>query len=464
METKRYFIGDKAFYKSALAIAIPLVIQEIITNAVSLLDNVMVGRLGTLEMSAVAIINQIFLIVNLSIFGALSAAGLFAAQYAGAKNDDGIRYCFRIKLIVSVAILFLTVLILGLFPNQLISLYIAEDTSPADALATVSHGLKYVYVMLVGYIPFTLSRVYAMSLREVGETKLPMIASVIAILTNLVFNYVLIFGHLGFPRLGVTGAAIATTMSRFLEAIILVFYTHSKSDRFPFIKNAYKSLKAPLPLWRDVVRRGLPLLANEFLWSLGIAFYLQCYSARGLQVVASANIASTVNSIFGVISIATGATISVLVGQRLGAKDFNGAKMTAWRLIALGLAVSIVLGIILASLSGLLPKMYKVEPEVRELATHFLLAIAVALPLQLFSNGCYFTLRSGGKTVITFWLDSGFMWLIGAPLAYILSNHTLLSIGLVYLIVQCLDAVKAVIGTILIRSGIWISNIIEEKE
>ncbi|MBR5459448.1 MAG: MATE family efflux transporter [Clostridia bacterium] len=464
MSTRDYFIGDRKFYKTALAIAIPLAIQEIITNIVSLLDNVMVGRLGTLEMSAVAIINQLFFIVNLSIFGALSAAGLFAAQYVGAKNENGIRHCFRIKVIMGLLILLLTFLVLGLFPSQLINLYIADDTLPADAAATIGYGLKYVYIMLIGYIPFTVSRIYGMSLRETGEARMPMISSLIAIATNLLLNYILIFGKLGFTALGVAGAAIATVISRFVEAILLVVYTHASSDRFAFIKNVYKSLSAPKPLWRDVIRKGVPLLANEFLWSLGIACYLQAYSSRGLEVVAAANIASTLNSIFNTTSIAMGITISVLVGQRLGANDREGAKMTAWRLIALGFCFCILLGLILASLSGVIPKMYKVEPEVKELASHFLIAIAVSLPFQLFSNGCYFTLRSGGKTLITFFLDSGFMWLISVPIAYTLSNYTAISITAIYLIVQNLDAIKSVIGTVLIRRGKWISNIIEEKE
>ena len=185
---KDYLIGDKFFYRRVLWIVLPIIIQNTITNVVSLLDNVMVGRVGTLEMSAVAIVNQLLFVFNLCVFGGLSGAGIFATQFAGAKDDDGVRHCFRLKLFICGAILLISLLIFGIFPKQLISLYLAENTSPADAAATIGFGLDYIRVMSIGIIPFAISMVYSSSLREVGETKLPMYASISAIFVNLLIS------------------------------------------------------------------------------------------------------------------------------------------------------------------------------------------------------------------------------------------------------------------------------------
>ena len=461
---KDTFIGDKAFYKTAFAIALPVIIQQTVTNAVNLLDNIMVGQVGDLEYSAVGIINQLMVIVNLSLFGALSAAGIFASQYAGAKNDEGLRHTLRIKLVAGFLILIASSLILGLFPDRLAELYIAENTPAAEAEKTIGFAVVYARIMIIGLLPFALTQVYAQSLKEVGETKIPMYTSVFAIAVNLIFNYLLIFGSLGFPKLGVAGAAIATVISRFAETVLLIAVTHKRKKRFTFLNGVYKTLAVPKSLVVDVIKKGFPLLANELLWSTGIAMYLQCYSARGLDVVAAATISSAVNNFFGVMSIAIGMTVAVMVGQKLGAREFEEAKKTSWRLITLGVGICLAIGLILAALSAVIPSFYKTSEEVRSLASSFLCVIAVSLPLQTFANGAYFTLRSGGKTMLTFWLDSGFMWAVAVPTAYVLSNYTSLDIVLVYLIVQCLDLIKCVIGAPLIQSGMWLSNIVEDKD
>ena len=219
---KEYIIGDKSFYKRVMIILLPMIIQNTITNLVNLLDNVMVGRIGTIVMSSVAIINQFLFVFNLCIFGAIAGVGIFFAQFAGAKDDDGMRYCFRIKFIFGIVISIIASLIFIFFSQFLIKLYIADGTSKHDTLSTLMHGKDYLNIMLTGLIPFAVTQVYASSLREYGETKIPMYASIIAIFINLVFNYFLIFGTFGFPRLGVKGAAIATVMSRFVEMLFVL--------------------------------------------------------------------------------------------------------------------------------------------------------------------------------------------------------------------------------------------------
>ncbi len=457
---KNNLIGDKAVYRRVLIIVLPILIQNTVTNVVSLLDNVMVGRVGTLEMSAVAIINQLLFVFNLCIFGGISGAGIFSTQFAGARDDEGVRNCFRIKLIICGVILFAALCVFVMFPRQLIGSYLAEDTSPADADATMGFALRYLKIMLVGLIPFSISQVYSGSLREVGETKLPMYASMAAIFINITFNWLLIYGNCGFPRLGVAGAAVATVLSRFVEMSVVVISAHLRRGEFKFLKGVYRSMNVPKKLWADVMKKGTPVLINEFLWSVGVAFYLQCYSVRGLQIVAAANIASTVVNLFNVIYISIGSAVAIMVGQYLGANEVKKAKQTVWRLIALAFAVCIAVGGILALLSGVIPNIYNTEQQVKQLAQSFLLIVALMMPINSFNHNSYFTLRSGGKTIITFFFDSGYMWVICVPVAYFLANFTSINVVALYFFVNSLEILKSVVAFVLVKKGVWINNIV----
>ncbi len=460
---KNNLIGDKNFYRRVIAIVVPLIIQNTITNVVSLLDNVMVGSIGTLEMSAVAIVNQLIFVFNLCIFGGLAGAGIFSTQYAGANDNDGVRHCFRMKVYIGALMFVIASVVFTVFSNPLISSYLAEDTTPADAVATLGYGMDYLKIMVVGLLPFTISQIYASTLRELGETKLPMFASIVAIVINLAFNYVLIFGKFGFPRLGVSGAAIATVMSRFVEAIIIVVVVFVKRKNFPFIKGAFRSFYIPGKLCKNIFTKGSPLLINEFLWSAGMAVLLQCYSVRGLDVVAAVNISNTINNLFNVIFLSMGVALGVVVGQCLGADDVEEAKVSVWRLIALSIVICLVMGGIMALLAPYIPNIYNTETHVKEMATKFLYVVAGLMPVFSFSHCCYFTLRSGGRTILTFVFDSAFTWGIVVPFAYCLATFTELPIVPLFLLVQSLEFIKCIVGYILVKKGLWIRNIVSDK-
>lgn len=452
------FVGDRAFYGRVGTIVLPIIVQNTISNVVSLLDNVMVGQVGTLQMSAVAIVNQLLFVVYLCIFGGMAGAGIFATQYAGAGDNDGVRYCFRIKAVVSMAVVLIALGIFLVIPQQLISMYLTDGSGNAEL--TLGYASSYLRIMLWGLVPFGIAQMYASTLREVGETRLPMYASIAAILVNLVFNYLLIFGHFGFPEMGVDGAAIATVLSRFVEVGIIAIYTHVRQAKYPFIHGAYKSLYVPMSLVKHVTTKGMPLLVNEFLWSSGMAMLMQCYSVRGLDVVAATNISSTVANLFNVVFLSMGNAVAIMVGQSLGANKREEAKDTANKLLAFGVVICVVIGAIMFFLAPLIPHIYNTEEHVRELACQFLRVVAVLMPVFSFSHNCYFTLRSGGKTFITFLFDCVFTWVVSVPVAWALATFTALPIVPLYLAVQSLDLIKAVLGGILISKGIWIQNIV----
>ena len=457
---KNTLIGDKAFYRMVLAILIPIIIQNAISNFVNLLDNIMVGQVGTEQMSGVAIANQLMFVFNLCVFGGISGAGIFSAQFYGANNQEGVRHCFRYKLYMGLLLVACATAIFLVGGKSLISLYLSGEGSAERVETTLLHGMAYLRIMLLGLAPFALTQIYASTLRETGETRLPMFAGIAAVCVNLLFNYLLIFGHLGLPRMGVAGAAVATVISRYVELAIVLVCTHRGVERYRFVNGLYSSFRVPLSLIKDITLKGLPLLINEGLWSTGMATLTQCYSARGLDVVAAMNISSTISNLFAVAFLSMGSATAIIVGQTLGANDMDGARRQGWQLIAFSIALSLCTAAVLLLTAGLIPQIYQTSTEVRQLAASFLRIYACCMPLFSFANCAYFILRSGGKTMLTFAFDSGYTWLISVPLAWCLVHLTGLPVAGVYLCVQLADFIKCTFGFYLLRKGIWLNNMV----
>ena len=463
MNLRKKLFGDRAFYKMVLTVAVPIMIQNGITNFVGLLDNIMVGRVGTEQMSGIAIVNQLLLVFNLSIFGAISGAGIFCAQFFGCGDQKGVRHTFRFKLYICLLLLLSGVLILAVFRKNLILMYLHGEGQESSLTAALQYGQEYLWIMLVGLLPFVMEQIYTGTLRECGETMVPMKAGVIAVLVNLVLNWLLIFGSLGFPKLGVAGAAIATVISRYVQAAIVMIWTHRHSERMPFIAGVYKSIGIPGGLVGNILRKGTPLMINEVLWSAGMAMLMQCYSVRGLSVVAALNISTTISNVFNVVFIAMGSAISIIVGQLLGAGKMDEARETDTRLIAFSVFSCFGIGTILIICAPLFPMMYNTTLEVKTLAADFIRIAALCMPLAAFMHASYFTLRSGGKTVVTFLFDSVFLWCVSIPLAYVLSRFTGMPIVPLYLCCQLVDIIKCIIGFILVKKGVWINNLVDTK-
>ena len=453
------FIGDKAFYGMILSIAIPMMIQNGITNFVNLLDNIMVGQLGTESMSGVAIANQLIFVFNLCVFGGISGAGIFCAQFFGSGNSEGVRQTFRFKLILCALLCVAFISIFMLFDDQLLSLYLHESDS-GDLAMTLSEGKTYLMIMLVGLIPFAITSSYVGTLRETGETLLPMKAGIAAVLVNFVFNWLLIFGNLGFPVMGVAGAAVATVLSRYVELVIVVVWAHTHKQKHPYMEGLYSSLHISGTLLASIIRKGWPLLLNELLYSIGTTMIIQCYSMRGLSAIAAVNISSTLSNLFKVVFFASGNAIAIIVRNLLGAGRMEEARETDYKMIFTSVVMCGLIGMALFIVAPLFPAMYNTTDEVRELATVFLRITAIIMPVMSFNHCCYFTLRSGGKTIITFIFDSMFIWVVLLPPTFAVAKLTALSVVFMYAMVQGLELIKSVLGFILVKGGSWISNIV----
>ena len=336
------------------------------------------------------------------------------------------------------------------------------DDGTSDVGLTASLASQYMQITLWGLVPYAIAQVYSSVVRETGDAFQPMIASVLSILVNLLFNYLLIFGKLGFPAMGVAGAAWATVLSRYVECFYLLIATHRRPDKYRFIQGALRSLRIPLTLCRRIVITGLPLMLNECLWSLGSTMINQSYSTRGLTVVAATNIQSTVWNLFTIIMFAMGSVVSIMVGQRLGAGDIEGARETDTRLITFTVVLHVIIGTILVLTAPYIPYIYNTTDEVRSLTSTLLYISGAVLPVTAFMHTCYFTVRSGGKTIITFLFDCGFTWCVVLPLVVFLCSFTDLPMAVIFLLAQLSEVIKAVIGFWMLKSGIWAKNLIHD--
>lgn len=451
---------NRGVYKKALMLAVPMMIQSGIANAVVLVDNLMVGSLGTESITGVSIAAQLLFVFNLAVFGGLSGPGIYGAQYFGHGDKEGFQQIFRLKLWVALGITLVGIGIFFFEGSFLIRLYLTGTGGSFDADVTMQQGLDYLNIMMAGLIPFSLVQVYAGSFREMNESLAPMIAGIASVFVDILFNYILIYGRLGFPRLGVRGAAIATVLARVAEFAAIAGVRHIKSDRYPFLDGIYQTIFVPFSRMKGVIKKGIPIFFNEFLWAGGIAALTQCYSMRGLAVVAGLNIANVLCNLLNVVFVNLGSAIGILEGQYLGASEFERAQDSAEKLMWFCSAVCILLTAILMGLSGVFPKAYHTSLQVRHLARWFIIITAAFFPLQGLLNALYFILRSGGKTMITFIFDSVFSWCVSVPLAYILCHYSSLSILVILAIVQAADMIKVMVGLILVRKGVWITNLV----
>ena len=457
---KECAVGDRAFYRHVAVVVLPMILQNTLSNIVGLLDNVMVGQVGTLPMSAVAIVNQLFFVFYLCVWGSLSGAGIFGTQYFGRGDYEGVRTTVRFKLIDICFILIAAFLIFKLAGEALIKTYISADTSPEDAEETLRLSLQYMNIMLVGLIPFGLAQVFAGTMREAGKTFLPMIASIAAMFINFVLNALLIFGLFGFPEMGVAGAALATVISRFAEFGIIIGGALIKKKVYPFFEGVLRKFRISLADFMRIFMKSLPLLINETMWALGQAILLQCYSVRGLAVIAALNICNTVSQIFNEVFLSLGNSASIICGQKLGAGEYVEARRSAWRITVVSLCSCLILGSILFAISPAIPHIYNTENEIRHMASDFIKVLAVCMPINAFANIAYFTIRSGGRVFITILFDSCFTWFASVPIAYLLAHFTGLGVLWIYLIVSLAEFGKCVIGFILVKKGIWVRNIV----
>ncbi|HAX02394.1 MAG: hypothetical protein A2Y45_03775 [Tenericutes bacterium GWC2_34_14] len=444
------YFGDKAFYKTLFQVAAPLVLQQLITTSVQLVDNVMVGKLSDQAIGAVAIVNQLYFVVILITFGALGGAGVFSAQYFGSKDYDKLKQTFRFKLIVGFMIALLAFVIFSLFGKSLIMIFTNNPT-------TIDLALTYLSYARWSSFAWILSVAVSNTFRETGVTKPLLIISIVAILTNTILNYFLIFGHLFFPALGVEGAAIATAISRVVEVLLILILL--KRNGKIFNTKLREILHIDKKLLSGMIVMALPLLLNELFWSTGQTAFLHAYARRGDYALAAMNITGAISQLVFVTFGAIATAVAVLVGNTLGRNELDEARDNSKKLIATAVMVAGAAGIILFILSFFILNIYSVSELTKEVAQFNIRINALFIPVFSFNVTLYFTLRAGGDTRSTFLMDAGYMWIIPVPIALVLSYFTSLPVTMMFLIVQALDIPKMIFGLSRYRKEHWVKNL-----
>ena len=455
------FIGDKKFYKALLFIVVPIVLQQFITQFVALLDNLMVGRVGNDEMIGVSLGNQLIFVFNLGIFGCLSGASIFATQFFGAQDKDGYQETMRFKFLMGIGIFLIALIVFLLFDDQLLGAFInSSEGEFSNPIVVLESGKSYLRIMLIGLLPFVIKEIYSTSLREMQETMFPMISGVVAIFVNLIINYLLIFGSFGFPKLGIIGAAVGTVVSRFVEMFLVLIYTHVKANRFKFVKGLFNKPIVSFNSFKRFIPMTMLLLSNELMWSLGLTMIVQSYSYRGLDVVGALNICNTVNNVFITVGTSLGNATAIILGNLLGAGKNGEAKAASYKILFASICFSTIFACFEIGASFLVPNIYNTSDSIKLMARQMIIIASIFLPFHAFNTCCYFTLRAGGKMILTILFDSFFVWFVRLPIALIFSKYSALSILIVFGLADGIDAVKAIAGYILVDKGIWLKKIV----
>lgn len=443
-------IADRAFYKYAFAVMAPIMFQQLITTLVNLVDNLQVGQLGSQSIAGVGIANQFFFIYMLMLFGIAGGGGLYVAQFWGAKDKDGMKQAYRFMLIASLTVS-ITFMLGAFFGAKWIIGFFTNDAG------TISEGVDYLKVAVFTYIPMAFSVATAGSFRSIGQAKVAMLPSIVAVFVNAFFNYVLIFGHFGAPRMGVQGAALATIIARLVELAML--YYAMRKETCPFGTRLTRMFKVKPVLFKTILVKSLPLIANELLWSSGVTMQFKAYSTRGVVALAALNIMNAVNNMFFVVNSGQATSISVIIGHALGADKLDEARRDSRRLILFGIFISYCLLLVHLTAGYLVPMIYNVGEDVRSTARIITSVSAFMMPVYLTNAGFFFILRAGGDTRSVMMMDSLFTWFVVVPFSLALAKFTGLSLINLFLMAQLPEFLKLTIAFTLFRKERWVKNL-----
>ena len=436
MMLKKYF-GTKQFYRTVISIAFPIMAQQFITTFVNLIDNVMIGSIGNIALTSVTVANLFFLIMNSILFGLCGAAGIYIAQFFGAKQKKNCQEVFNINMAFAVGAGLLFTLIIFIFPQYAIELF-------SKTPIIVDEAIKYLHLAKYTYIPFAVSFTCMMALRAVGINKIQLKVGIVAVITNTALNYCLIFGNFGFFKMGIQGAAIATIIARLVEMASF---------------DLKGIIRINVNLLTSIVRKAIPLTINEILFSLGQALIFMSYMRCDEYLVASISVVDTVANIMFIVFGGLSSAVSIMIGNKLGANKLDEARDNARKLLCFALMVSLMIGMICFLLAPLIPNLYNVDIPIKEAIVRLVRIKSIMINIYAFNVCIFFILRAGGDVVSTMIMDSGFLWAAGVLVSTLLSSFTTISLISLYIVVESLDLIKLIIATYFFKKERWVKNI-----
>lgn len=450
-----YLFQDKKFYRTLLKLAIPIAAQNFVASAVNMVDTVMIGQLGETEIAAVGQANQLFFLFALTLFGVSSGAAIFTAQYWGIRDVKNIRRVLGLGLMTAFGSALIFTILAVFFPRQVMMIYSSDPL-------VIESGIKYLRIVGLSYIVTAVSFSYSSVLRSTEQAKIPMALSIVALITNAVLNYALIFGKLGLPEMGVEGTALATLIARVVEMILMVTVVYvSKLVPAARLREMFDWSKAFVARF---YRTSIPVILNESIWALGVSVYSIIYGRIGTDAVAAVNISSTVTSVGMVLFQGMGNASGIMIGNQIGAGEEKQAYLYAKRLLTLGPGFAVVMGGLLILSSQMFLGFYQVSDAVNQSAVRILFVFAILMPLRVFNLiNIVGVLRSGGDTKYSLFLDTVGVWLISIPLALVGGLLLHLPVYWVYFLVGMEEIFKFFLGLYRFRSRKWINNLVDDS-
>ncbi len=451
---KEYFISkDEYFYKTMFIIALPVVIQHIISIGLNLVDTVMIGRLGEDFLAAVGIANRIYFLFTIFCFGLYSGASVFVSQYWGVKDIKNIRKVFGIELTFGILIALVTSLLVQLFPHQIMSIFIDEEY-------VISLGIQYLRIISFSYIVTAISFAISFNSRSVHLLKKPTIINATAISLNTFLNYVLIYGKFGFPSLGVEGAAYATLIARSIEFILMVSLIYFDKNH-PFSANFKELTNWGMPMVKRVFRTSLPVVGNEAAWGIGTTIYYIAYGMIGPEAIAVVQVAFVISDFFQSVFFGIGNASAVMVGNEIGREKFDKAFDYSKKFIVITFSVAIIMSFLYFFSRNIIVAFYGFNTVTSSILNKTIIVSAIFLtPKMLTYLIIVGILRSGGDTKFCLILEFICVWAIGIPLSFFSVLVLKLPIHLVLALVFSEELVRLIIVLKRFESKKWINNLI----
>lgn len=447
-------LQDRTFLRKAVMIAFPVALQGMLNTVVNLVDTMMIGTLGETAIAAVGLANKVFFVFSLLVFGVCSGSGVLAAQYWGNHDLKNIRKVMGLAL--SIALVGSLVFLMPSILRPRLVMRIFTTSEPAIAV-----GAAYLAVAALSYPFIACTNTYVAMLRAVGQVKAPVLISCVTILINIACNYTLIFGHFGMPALGAVGAAAATLIARIIEcgAVLCVVYI----SRSPIACHVREMFGYSREFIRQFLATCLPVIANEFMWGLGVTIYALAYGRMGDNAVAAITIAQTIQDITVVLFQGLSAATAVILGNEMGAGELKRAETYATNFFILQFLVTLAAMALCYAIRGSIISMYSITPEVARDVNLCLIAFILFMPFKNFNFvNVVGVLRSGGDTRVCLFIDTSGVWLIGIPMAFLGGLYLRYPIYIVYAMVMLEEVYKVVIGYVRYRQKKWLRNLAVE--
>lgn len=447
-------LKNRDFYKNMASIAVPIVIQNLITSSLNMVDTVMIGSLGKSNIAAVGLANQFFFLFVLLLFGINSGAAIFISQFWGKRDIVNIR---KVQGIAILSGLILSIVFGGaafFLPEQILRIFSTDSV-------VIDLGSRYIKIVSISYFLTAISFSYSFASRSIGHAKLPMMVSAISLGINTLFNYVLIFGNLGFPELKIIGAAIATLTARAVELTLLLFIIYRSGNVLA------AKVKELFDFSYDFIKKffntTLPVILNEGFWSLGVTMYSIAYARISTDAIASVQIATTVQNVFMVIGRGLASACAVMIGNKIGANEEPEAVNYSKRFAIISTVLGIILGCLLFLSSHMILGLFNISQQVYINAQKILWIMALIMGAKMFNLILIVgILRSGGDTKFSLFLEAGSVWIVGVPMAFIGAHLLKLPIHWVVLMVSSEEIVKALIGIPRVISKKWVKNVVKD--